>query len=59
MKEYHRRLDEAGGNVVIAERRLFEELDDHSGMFEVRHRGIELQNASSLPNESYVINTKV
>jgi len=58
MKEYHRRLDETGGNVAVAERKLFEELDGHSGMFEVRHRGTELQDLSASPNESYVINTK-
>jgi len=58
MKEYYRRLDEAGGNVALAERKLFEELDGYSGTFEVRHRGTEMQETSSPPNESYVIKTK-
>ena len=28
MKEYHRRIDEAGGNVAVAARRLLDEVDD-------------------------------
>ena len=30
MKEYHRRIDEAGGNVAVAARRLLDEVDDTS-----------------------------
>lgn len=59
MREYHRRLDEAGGNAAVAERKLFEELDGYSGVLEVGHRDMEMQGTSSFPHENYIIHQKI
>lgn len=59
MKEYRRRLDEAGGVVSIAERKLFAELDGGLESLEARHRGTAMQNTSPAPSERYEVSTKV
>jgi hypothetical protein len=59
MKEYYRRLDEAGGVVSVAERKLFAELDGGLGSFDVRQRNIAMQDTSPTPSESYEVKTKV
>lgn len=40
MKEYHRRLDEAGGNFAVAGRRLINEVDDLAGEGDPRRNSV-------------------
>lgn len=58
MKEYYRRLDEAGGNPVAAERRLFDEVDGNLDDFHFRSGAIPMGKTPSSDVERHEVSPK-
>lgn len=54
MKEFHRRIDEAGGNFAVAERRLIDEVDAAAGETDLRTASIVREEKLHSPASEHV-----